>query len=556
MRRLTSILVVATALLGACATTVYPFPNRSPMWVDHDRHPFADKPSPIFTPPRWDVVDAVIFRPMAEVWTFRRGHESVNVNAVDEVPNSSWFTNRVAGVGPREIDRGACGDVTPPPKPWDVIRRKTQGLRPGFIIRAADGREFFVRTDETLPERSTAADAIATRLFWAAGYNGPCNFVDFFREEDLVLAPDPGEDAEDIPTQDDINRVIDHCTRAADGSYRVSVGQRVAGEGLGGWEFWGVNDQDRNDVVPHEDRREVRGMWAFSAWLDHIDSRSENNLDVWVSTGDGRGYVRHYVLDASDSFGVVFAGNAMLSQSFGNSYYLDLQHLVEDFLTLGLLDRPYRVAEDELGMASNVLGYYDVERFDPDRWRMGYPNPAFDRATERDKAWMARIIARLDRDDVEAAIRTGHFSRALYSGELARIMMGRRYKLLDRYLTRLSPLAQPTTEGNLLCLTDMAVVGGIRDAEERRYTTGAWQGWPPAAHAAPPVAASGEHACVQLPSAPSSAGRPSYWIVDVVAATPGRDTAAPARVHLYQTGPASYRVVGLERPNDDSPPQG
>ncbi len=328
----------------------------------------------------------------------------------------------------------------------------------------------------------------------------------------------------------------------------------MEGEGLGGWHFWDVRDDDPNDVVAHQDRRDVRGMWTLSAWLNHIDTRSENNLDEWIPTGPGRGYIRHYVLDVSDAFGVVFAGNAVLSQTFGNSYYLDFQHMIEDFFTLGLLDRPYHVDEEDLGIAANVLGYYDIERFDPNGWRNGYPNPAFDRATERDKAWMARIIARFDREDVEAAIRSGQFSRALYSGELARIVMGRRYLLLERYLTRLSPLSEPTTNGNLLCLTDLAVVGGIRDPEERRYTARAYRGWPAVDQGPLAMAAAGDHACTELPSAPSTAGQPTYWVIDLVAATPGRETTAPARVHLYQVGPAHYDVVGLERPSDATPP--
>ncbi len=223
MRRTIST-ALAFAFVSACAaTTQFPFPNRTPMWVDHDQHPFAGQPHVIFTPPRWDVVDAIIFRPMAEVWTFERGHEAINVNSLDEAPNSSWFTNRISALTPEQIERGACGDESLPPKPWYVIRKKPEGLRPGFIIRAADGRVFFVRTDETLPERSTAADAIATRMFWAVGYNTACNFVDYFAEDDLVLAPEDPSDTEHAPTQDDIMRTIEHATRSADGRFRVSL---------------------------------------------------------------------------------------------------------------------------------------------------------------------------------------------------------------------------------------------------------------------------------------------------------------------------------------------
>jgi hypothetical protein len=55
--------------------------------------------------------------------------------------------------------------------------------------------------------------------------------------------------------------------------------------------------------------------------------------------------------------------------------------------------------------------------------------------------------------------------------------------------------------------------------------------------------------CAELPRLPdASAERPVYVVVDVVAQTAGRETASPARVHLYATGPDTLRVVGLERP--------
>ena len=539
-------LLVGALLVAGCGAAVqHPFPNRDPLWVDRDRRPFASRPAELYTPPRWDVIDNTLFRPLGAMWTFEQGSEAINVNALDEVPDSSWFTNRARRVGPDEIARGACGDDPPPPLPWRVTQRKLLGTRAGFVMRAADQSVWFVRTDEVLREHASASDAIATRLIWAAGYNTPCNRVGWVTPADLVLAPE--EEGEDAPTQADIDRVVQRATRATDGRLRVSLSRYIEGEPIGGWQFAGVREDDPNDVVPHEHRRDVRGMVVLSAWLNHIDSRAENNLDSWIEVGNGYGYVRHYVLDASDSFGVVWHGSYLLSQRFGHSHYLDLGQLAEDFFTLGAIDRPYYVDDDERGLAADALGYYDVERFDPDRWRNGYPNRAFEHATERDRAWMARIIAALDEADVRAAVETGHFTRPLHSGELVRIVMGRRTRILERYLTRLSPLAHPRTEGAELCLEDLALTSGIRDADERGYAARALRGWPavPADHLR--VELRGDQACVQLPSADASAGAPAYWIVELVASTAGAETTGPARVHLTQLGPRRYRVVGLER---------
>jgi hypothetical protein len=540
---------LALAALVGCGAAPRPYPNRPVVWVDPDRHLFAGPPEELYTPPRWDAIDHTIFRQLSEVFTFEAGREAINANALDEVPDSSWFENRTAGLTPDDVARGACGDDLVPPTPWRVVERKTTGTRPGFLIEA-DGVRYFVRTDDTLREQGSAADAIATRLIWAAGYHTPCNHVAFVRPDELLLAGEEGD--EDAPTQADLDLVVERATRAPDGRLRLSVSRFVEGRPLGGWQFWGVREDDPNDVVPHEHRRDVRGMVVLSAWLNRIDSRSENNHDAWVEVRDGLGYVRHYVLDASDSFGIVWHESYLMAQRFGASHYFDLQHLLEDFLTLGLLDRPYYVPDERRGPAAHIFGYYDVERFDPDGWRNGYPNPAFERATERDRAWMARILARLGPSEVEAAVRTGALSRPLYEAELMRILLGRRARILERYLTRLSPLASPVVRDGELCLDDLAAIGGIRPRDGRRYAARVSQGWPPNDRGPLPVHRGTTGPCVVVPSVatPTSiapADTPVYTIVELTA-TSGDERVGVVRVHLYEIAPGELRVVGLERP--------
>jgi hypothetical protein len=280
---------------------------------------------------------------------------------------------------------------------------------------------------------------------------------------------------------------------------------------------------------------------VLSAWLNHVDARDANNMDVWVETGDGLGYVQHYVLDAGDSFGIIWPASHAMSRRLGQSHYLDIEHVVGDLFTFGLLERGW---DPSVAPARHpIFGYYEVERFDPDGWRNGYQNPAYQRRTERDSAWMARIIARFGLPQIRAVVSAGRFSRPEYSEFLVRVLAGRRRKILERYLTRLSPLSWPEVRGSKLCLEDMAVTAGIRDASARTYRAHDAEARPL------DVEAEDRRACVALPDRAPARGEPAYLVVEVVAATPGAETTAPVRVHLYQIASEGYRVVGLERPD-------
>lgn len=543
--------IVGSALLlaGCAGAAQHRFPLADPIWRDDDMQPFAARPGEIYTPPQWDRVDHTLFRPLAETFLYELDRPAVNVNALDEVPASSWFEPRLGRVEltAAQVRAGACDSPDEPPRPWTVIRAKESGSSPGLVIRDADGQIAIFKIDFGQPERATASDSIATRMFWAAGYHTPCNRVVYFTPDDLVLATEPDGDHR-LPTQEDVQRLVDAALVMPDGRLRGSVSEYLPGRPLGGWRFEGLRDEDPNDVFPHEHRREVRGMVVLSAWLNHIDTRAENNMDAWIEVDEDRGYLRHYVLDAGDSFGQVFDTSHLLSQSFGLSHYFDIGHITQDFLSLGIAERPWYDAPR--GPAFAVLGYYDAERFDPDDWRNGYPNPAFDRATEEDKAWMARIVARFREVHVRAAIDAGRFSSARVASELLRIVQARRRSILERFLTRRSPLTDPEVVGGALCLADLALESGLRSAETRRYRAAAWDDWPREGLRRAATRRDGHRVCVELPRSPgASADRPRYRVIDVVAGTIGREVAGPARVHLYQIGPDSFRVVGLERPD-------
>ncbi|MBW2463429.1 MAG: hypothetical protein JRH11_17395 [Deltaproteobacteria bacterium] len=537
------VILSVTLSVGCGAAAVPTYPLAEIRWQDDDMHPFGPQPPSEYNSWLWDAVDNSMTRPLAEVWLYRTSTEAVNVNALDEVPDSSWFINRLGRypLPESEFVNGACG-AEEPVKPWRVLEAKADGTSPGLLVQDANGDRYIFKVDyRDQEERGTASDSIATRMLHVVGYSTPCNRVVVFDREDIILDPAlVDEEDEDAPTPESVAQVLAQATAAPGGRLRGSLSAFIQGDLLGGWSYSGTRDEDPNDIIDHRDRREIRGQYVLSAWLNHVDARDANNMDVWVDTSEGRGYIRHFVLDAGDSFGIIWPESDAMSRRLGHARYLDIPNVLGDFLTLGLIRNEWD--ESVAPPKHPIFGYYEVDLFDPDRWKNGYSNPAYQRRTERDSAWMARILSRFGLAEIRAVVSAGNFSRPEYTEFLVGVLEGRRQKILERFLTRLSPLSWPDVEGDALCLEDLAVSSGMRTMDARIYTAHLVAGGE-----ALTVRKTETGMCVTVPGGEGTSANPGYVAVSVVAATAGRETNGPIRVHLYRLGEAQYQVVGLER---------
>ena len=111
------------------------------------------------------------------------GTRAQNINTIDEVPNSNWFTNRI-GTTPvtvEEIVRGTNRSAPPDSSRWTLTREKTSGSHPGFTARDAKGETWFLEFDPSyFAEGATGAVTVATKIFWAFGYNQVETFLTTF----------------------------------------------------------------------------------------------------------------------------------------------------------------------------------------------------------------------------------------------------------------------------------------------------------------------------------------------------------------------------------------
>jgi hypothetical protein len=568
------------ALLGpACGDPLRRFPLADPLGNDPDRGAVAQQPRKYYSGLVADEADQILFRTLSQAARLPRLEEAVNVNSLDEVPDSSWFTNRV-GVRPVSLEEarwGACKpeDVLDPRQgPWLVSAAKPDGMNPGFFIKAPNGGRYLVKFDGSAqPQRHTMAEVVGSKLYHLYGFHTPCNEIVYFRQELLRIAPNatrPNQYGQDVPiTQQDVDKVLAGAFRLKDGSMRASVSRFLPGVPLGPFRYEGTRPDDPNDVVPHQDRRELRGGRLFAAWMNHYDSREQNSMDLWVED-QGRRYVRHYYLDFGDSFSSARPSIDSLARRSGHTGHFSADHVLVDLLTLGLYPRPW----NQVVMSSEpeMFGYFSANHFVASKWRGAYPNPAFSRMTHRDALWAVRILARIDERLLRAAVSAGRLEQPRAVEYLVSTLLERRKRLLAEYLTQYSPLAQlqlrerdPETSEQSLCFEDEAIRNGIADPNTTVYRVRAHGGrqldqelgWlqfrPDPAHPA--------SACILLPfgyrRAHDLAGQQApddhplrYFTIEILTnQRPAVRPRASIRLYLYDLGPArGVKLVGIDRP--------
>ena len=365
-----------------------------------------------------------------------------DVNRLGEVPSSSWYENRVADLSPAAVARGPGGDDPGPEafKPWTVISWKTGGMNPGFVFRDTRGVGYICKFDQAgAPVVSTAAGAVAARLMWACGYHVPDDRVVFFRRDDLQLSEEllaaaaAGEP--DAVTQERIDSILQELVaRRANGDYRALVSRFLPGKPVGGFSYAGTRQDDPNDLVPHQNRRSLRGLRVFAAWLNHVDLKPDNALDIYVEK-NGRRYLEHYFVDFDACLGGFWAGRR--EQRIGYAYDVDLAEITTGLLSVGLVKRPY---EDFKAEPHPYIGLFEAEVYDPAHWVANYPNDQVLSCNPADTYWAATVLARITRKHIAAAVAAARFEDAEADSLLAAVLRDRWAKTVRWGLTRVTPV--------------------------------------------------------------------------------------------------------------------
>jgi hypothetical protein len=569
-----AVVVGAGLSLPACASAERPFPLKAPLWLDTDLHSVrlpcrveptekdrahvSCAPEEYVSPLYWDGVDSMIFRPLARVFAVDSGSEAVNVNSLDEVPDSAWFTNRM-GVRPMSLEELALGACDPAllldpeaaaDASWVIDRGKGNGSSAGFRVNIpGKGKYMFKAEPPDQPERPSAASVIGAAVYNAAGFYTSCERIVYFPPSVLKLTPGLrySNNLSDEKNFDEkaLDKIIKDAPKRGKLT-RVQASAWLPGRLIGPFRYEGKRGDDPNDVIAHEDRRELRGGRLLAAWLDHFDAREQNTMDTWIADRaeqpeSSPGFVRHYYLDTSDCLGSEWEWDG-ISRRLGQSYIVDWGDIGLDFVTLGIPLRPWDRVKRKQGR--EIFGYFSVDEFVPENWKNEYPNPAFSRMTERDGAWMARILSRFTPEMVSTLASMADFTDAGNTAYLAFVLEGRLERILARYLTRLSPVADVHVEGGYqLCGVDLAEKRRVREAASFQYIARSASG------SLLPLAHWGSgNVCVKLPHLAGDGGADAsgrYFRVTL------EDGVARGTLvaHMYDLGePRGYSLVGLERP--------
>lgn len=479
-----ALMLIALAIVPGPADARRPLQDAPVAWYDTDDAPI---PVPGEREPSlvWDQVAQSVLAPADRAFRPSRVGRRVgtlfggqptprahNVNALGEVPNSSWFANRIGirPMSPDEVARGAgIGDGPDTTDVWTVVSAKTQGVTPGFNVRDAKGDVYVIKFDPPeYPNLASAAGVISGRILHAAGYHVPDDAIVYFRRDRLVLGEGVRLKLPDGTRRDmtvaDLDAILDRVP-STDGSWRAISSKFLSGRPLGPFSYEGVRDDDPNDRIPHQHRRELRGLYTIAAWIAHFDTKQHNSLDMYVGE-PGEGYVRHHLIDFASTLGTGASGP---TNRIAFEYTVDLPPLAGRVLALGLHEDAWRGIERPLDGTLTEVGNFEAEIFDPREYKPLQPNTAFANQNDHDGYWAAKIVSAFTDANIRAAVEEGRYEDPRATDYVTEVLIARRDKIARAWFDVVAPLDFFRTDDGVITFRDLGAERGVYPDTTPRY---------------------------------------------------------------------------------------
>jgi hypothetical protein len=480
---------------------------------------------------------------------------AVNVNTVDEVPDSSWFENRIGrrDMSISELVRGPNRDVRFGTA-WTIVRGKNRGFHPGF--RAVDrsdpsGTVYQLEVDPPgHPEMASGAEVVGAAFYHAFGYHTEEVYLTEIDPAALEISPKATiRDANGRRpfVRNDLKEILKNAARLPNGRIRVTAERFLDGVDVGRFEYHGTRADDPNDIYPHEHRRELRGSRVFAAWLNHDDSRAVNTMVMQYREG-GRAYLKYYIVD----FGSLFGSATRFADppQAGREYILAGRPSLLTLFSFGLYVRPWLRFHDSPVPAA--VGRFSAEHFNPRTWVAEYPKAAYENMRDDDAFWAARIVARFSDAAIRALVEKGQYSDPAAVDAMVDTLIKRRDRIKEVWLTGINPIVKPTLspEGELR-FENAAVMHGVGGSPEGYALR--WSRFDNTTDTHTPV---GGEVMTKDSRARAPAGvlaGADYVAVSIGTRHPDFPAWKPVQVYFRRAG-SGWQTVGLDRRLDEPDP--
>ncbi len=526
MKRILPLILILLVSSG-CAHG-YRFKDAAPVTQapDTQASPVPDKTGGEFRYVEYAVSGSLRY-PVDSYLDTRRVPRSLDVNSMDEVPASAWFTPRLGykNISNEELVKGP-EKQGPPQKPLTITKAKTAGNSPGFIVKDARGIKYLIKFDRTeFGGIESTVNYVVNRLFWAFGYNVPEDYI-------FHLSPEDAKLGEGI-TQDEVDEVYSFSHVDEDGTYRTVASLFLQGKILGPISPKGTRKNDPNDTIRHENRRTLRGLRMFSAYLDNSGFRSDNSMDVYEGE-PGQGHTVHYLLDFGEAFGAHGLEHDRLWD--GYEHFFSLEDSLKKFAAFGLRVENW---ENLTVDSKSWTGNFEAETYSPGKWKETTQFLPIRYSKADDDYWAAKILLALKPEQVKALFDHADHADEDYEKSVLEILERRREKTIRYAFSRVSPLEVEKLENTSLKLKDLGSEIGMTGSEYRvKFLNASGK------RVAPGITVPGGSS-LEIPLSQALQASKGYLRVDVTAVQGGKPAPSAAQFHIRQSGSGEPKLAGV-----------
>jgi hypothetical protein len=268
-------------------------------------------------------------------------------------------------------------------------------------------------------------------------------------------------------TEADLAEILRRVSHRPDGTIRALASKFLSGKPVGPFSYRSRRKDDPNDIYSHRNRRELRGLKVVASFLNHVDIKGPNTLDMYV-TEDGKSYVKHYLIDFGATMG---SGSTHPHKApTGHEHSFDVAWFFKSLFTLGLMGKPW---DNATSLEHPAVGFFEAETFNPGKWKSSYTNPAFLEMENQDAYWGAKVVTAFTPDDILEIVKQGQYSDPEVERYIADTLIKRREKIGRYWYNKVNPLdrfdIKQDGESLSLRFTDMGVEGGLWQPAKYHY---------------------------------------------------------------------------------------